>query len=69
MFNQSVCGLSYPLELRAPIDATMCDHIHNMKQNQEGLITVISEILVPHVCGGSKIAQIQKFQKMQNITK
>jgi len=40
-----------------------------MKQKQEGFITVISEILVPHVCGGSKIAQIQKFQKMQNITK
>ena len=26
--------------------------------------TVVSEILVPRVCGGSKIAQIQKIQKM-----
>jgi hypothetical protein len=27
-------------------------------------LTVVSEILVPRVCGGLKIAQIQKIQKM-----
>ena len=30
----------------------------------EMAVTVVSEIHVPRVCGGSKIAQIQKIQKM-----